>query len=279
MDNAPSISRMKREILDEQIRLESRNPPASSYEVVDMLDSKLTNFISDLKKTDPQYEKKKKYFKGLLSSGMLPNAKETFRRKGHTSQQPGGRRTRRRVRKFQKAGAEPTDRELFRAIQSQSVDGVKEALEYGADPNAVNPDDENTPLIEAVHKDNPELVQILIDAGAQVDAKGSEGGTALYWAADNMPLNDVKSPIAVKIHTIIKILLKHGANPQLVYDTLATYPKALDEVKQKIERVRNPKMAIEVGVKKDLPPFLPGMIRGFLGSSRRTRKTRRLKNL
>jgi ankyrin repeat protein len=180
----------------------------------------------------------------------------------------------RKTRKVQKAGAEPTDSELFAAIKSQSVDDVKAALASGADPNAVKPDDENTPLIEAVHKDNPEIVQILIDAGAQVDAKGSEGGTALYWAADNMPLNDVKTPTAVKINKIIKILLKYGANPQLVYDTLAKYPTALEDVKKKIVRAQNQTMAIEVGVKKDLPPFLPSFIRGFLGSSRR-RKTRR----
>jgi len=426
-DNAPSIPQMRREIQDERIKLESRNPPAPSDEVVDMLDSKLTNYISDLRKTDPHYEKKIRYFKGLLSSGMLPNAKHTFRRKGHASQQPGGgRKTLRRKggnppkivvsnpggrRKTQKnrfrrggaeaeqaellaavkrgnledtkaaisrgadvnagvgmqappltwaihknrldivkllvesgadvnmqdrmggvpivhagenrpeilgflmthgarypagwpisarlrtifekqgaievgvkkdlptpvpsiikgflGGAEPTDRELFRAIQSQSVNSMKEALDYGADPNAVDPESENTPLIEAVHTDEPELVQLLIDAGSQVDTKGSEGGTALYWAADNMPLNDVKSPIAVKINTIIKILLKAGANPQLVYDALAKYPDALAQAKMKIERIRNPKMAIEVGVKKDLPPFLPGMIRGFLGARRR----------
>jgi len=241
---------------------------------VEMLDSKLTNYISDLKKTDPQYEKKVGYFKGLLLSGMLPNAKETFERRGHgtVNIRQGGRKTRRR-RRHQKAGAEASaDSELFAAIKSQSVDGAKAALARGANPNAVNPDDEEdetTALIEAVHKDNPELVQVLIDAGAQVDAKGSEGGTALYWAADNMPLKDVKSPAAVKINTIMKILLKAGANPQLVYDTLAKYSDALDEAKQKIERVRNPGMAVEVGVKKDLPPFLPAMIRGFLGGKKR----------
>lgn len=168
-------------------------------------------------------------------------------------------------------GAEPADGELFRAIQSQSVESVHDALDRGADPNAVNPESENTPLIEAVHTDEPKLVQLLIDAGAQVDTKGSEGGTALYWAADNMPLNDVKSPTAVKIQTIMKILLKHGADAQLVYDALKDYPAALSEVKAKIERLRNPQMAIEVGVKKDLPPFIPGMIRGFLGSARRRR--------
>ena len=272
MDNAPSIPQMKREIQDARVELETRTPPATSDDLVDMLDSKLTNFISDLKKTDPQYEKKIRYFKGLLSSGMLPNATETFERKGHRT---GGRKTRRRSRRYHrktlKAGAGPADSELFRAIQSQSADGVKAALSRGADPNAVKPDDANTPLIEAVHKDNPELVQILINAGASVDAKGSEGGTALYWAADNMPLNDVKSPIAVKINTIIKILLKAGANPQVVYDTLAKYPEALADTKAKIERVRNPQMAVEVGVKKELPPFLPAMLKGYLGSAKRHR--------
>ena len=75
----------------------------------------------------------------------------------------------------------------------------------------------------------------------------------------------------------MKILLKAGANPQLVYDALEKYPEALAETKMKIERIRNPKMAIEVGVKKDLPTPLPGMIRGFLGATRRrtSQRTRR----
>ena len=271
--STPSISRMKWEIQDARDELNSRDPPGTSYDLIEMLDSKLTNFISDLKKTDLHYEKKIKYFKGLLFSGMLPNAKETFERKGHgiVNIRQGGRKTRRRHRRSQKAGAES---ELFSAIRSKNVARVKEALEYGADPNAVKPDDKNTPLIEAVHTDEPELVQLLIDAGAQVDGKGSEGGTALYWAADNMPLTDATTPTAVKINKIIKMLLKAGANPQVVYDTLAKYPVALEEAKKKIVRAQNQTMAVEVGVKKDLPPFLPSFIRGFLGSSRR-RKTRR----
>jgi len=65
------------------------------------------------------------------------------------------------------------------------------------------------------------------------------------------------------------MLMKAGANPQLVYDALAAYPEALAQAKTKIERIRNPGMAIEVGVKKELPTPLPAKIRGFLGSSRR----------
>jgi len=222
----------------------------------------------------------------------------------------------RKARKSQKAGSQSADKELFTAIEFQSVEGVKAALDHGADPNAVNPEDhnrmvseyafdivdrdirkemikalmksglsltrksefsENTPLINAVHKDDDELVQMMIDAGSPVDAKGSEGGTALYWAADNMPLNPAAGwpGAAGRIQKIMKMLLKAGANPQLVYDALEKYPEALAETKTKIERIRNPKMAIEVGVKKDLPTPLPAMIRGFLGSSRRRKTTRR----
>jgi len=64
----------------------------------------------------------------------------------------------------------------------------------------------------------------------------------------------------------------------VVYDSLAKYPEALDHSKQVIERVRNQAMAVEVGVKKDLPQFIPSMIRGFLGSSRRRRRHRTRKH-
>jgi hypothetical protein len=74
---------MKRDIQDARIELNSRDPPGTSYDLVDMLDGKLTNYISDLRKDDPEYEKKIKYFKGLLSSGMLPNAVAAFERKEH----------------------------------------------------------------------------------------------------------------------------------------------------------------------------------------------------
>ena len=85
MDNAPSIPRMKREIQEARIQLETRTPPASSEDLIDMLDGKLTNFISDLQKTDPKYSEKRKYFKDLIWEGkdMLPNASATFERRGH----------------------------------------------------------------------------------------------------------------------------------------------------------------------------------------------------
>ena len=117
LDNAPSVTRMKREIADATDQLRRRSP-ASSYEddLFDLIDSKLTNFISDLRKDDPKYTEKREYFKDLiwLGKGMLPDAGATFERKGHgipytmdriqeeavAARQAvqGGRRTRRRRR-------------------------------------------------------------------------------------------------------------------------------------------------------------------------------------
>ena len=116
-DNAPSITRMKREIGEAADQLRRRSP-ASSYEddLFDLIDSKLTNYISDLRKDDPKYTQKREYFKSLIWSGngMLPNAAGTFERKGFgTAYTPdriweeaaaarqavqGGRKTRRRRR-------------------------------------------------------------------------------------------------------------------------------------------------------------------------------------
>ena len=80
MDNAPSIPQMRREIAEAADDLYRRNPSATSHDLVDMMDGKLTNYISDLQTTDPKYKKKVNYFEELLISGMLPNAAHTFER-------------------------------------------------------------------------------------------------------------------------------------------------------------------------------------------------------
>ena len=106
LDNAPSIPRMNREMIESEDEMRTRRPPAPRAEILDMLDSKLTNYISDLRKDDPKYRFKWIYFHPFLESGDFPNAVATFERKGHgkivlpepTNQQPGGRRTRRHRR-------------------------------------------------------------------------------------------------------------------------------------------------------------------------------------
>jgi len=106
LDTAPSIPRMSREMINAEDDMRARRPPVPRSEILDMLDGKLTNYISDLRKDDPKYKSKWIYFHPFLESGDYPNALATFERKGHgkivltepTNQQPGGRRTRRRRR-------------------------------------------------------------------------------------------------------------------------------------------------------------------------------------
>ena len=60
---------------------------------------------------------------------------------------------------------------LFIAVYDNKTEAVKLLLEAGADPNKVGPEDlDNTPLCVARHKrneDNPEMVELLIEAGAK----------------------------------------------------------------------------------------------------------------
>jgi hypothetical protein len=83
LDNAPSIPRMNREMIEAEDEMRTRRPPAPRAEILDMLDSKLTNYISDLRKDDPKYRFKWIYFHPFLESGDFPNAVATFERKGH----------------------------------------------------------------------------------------------------------------------------------------------------------------------------------------------------
>jgi hypothetical protein len=84
MDNAPSIPEMKREIGEAADDLRARRtPPLADGELAEMMDGKLTNYISDFRKDDPDYDDKKKYFKDWIWTGMFPNAAAMFEQKGH----------------------------------------------------------------------------------------------------------------------------------------------------------------------------------------------------
>jgi ankyrin repeat protein len=96
---------------------------------------------------------------------------------------------------------------LWFAIQSNRVDIVELLLAAHADPNALvmtGPDlteygGNITPLKLAVLLDNQRIANKLISAGAQVDAKGPNGHTALYGAVRDCRLD------------LIRFLIQQGA--------------------------------------------------------------------
>ena len=75
--------------------------------------------------------------------------------------------------------------DLLTAIDTGQSDVVQELLESGIDPNKDANSDGAYPLHLAVVKGNKEIVQILLDNGAQIDlkAKNKDEATPLAWPA------------------------------------------------------------------------------------------------
>ena len=85
---------------------------------------------------------------------------------------------------------EPLTLDLLTAIDKGKSDVVQQHMDLGTDPNK-NPGSVDTPLAGAyplhlaVVKGNKEIVQILLDNGAEIDikAKNKDEATPLAWAA------------------------------------------------------------------------------------------------
>lgn len=81
---------------------------------------------------------------------------------------------------------------------------VKLLLKYGADPN----DDRGAPLLNAVDNNYPEIVELLLDAGANIHT----GGVLPRWHTSYV----FDAPLMIAIYNnnleMVKLLLDHGAD-------------------------------------------------------------------
>ena len=99
-------------------------------------------------------------------------------------------------------------REFSILINSGAVAQVREAIEHGAEVNIRSDEESWTPLMVAVRNDeaNLEIVELLIKAGAEINARDGSGDTALKKALYAMHPNP----------QIIEMLIDAGADVNIV---------------------------------------------------------------
>ena len=88
---------------------------------------------------------------------------------------------------------------LCSAARAGALDAIAALVAKGADPNLGSGVNGWTPIMHAIHKHQPGSVTALIKAGADVNARGEGGHSALKLASDSGAPD------------IVKILLAHGA--------------------------------------------------------------------
>jgi uncharacterized protein len=100
-------------------------------------------------------------------------------------------------------------------MHTQDVEVARLLLGYGADPSAEFC--HSTPLIAAVQSGRTPLVQLLLDAGANVNQRNDQGMTAFEIAQQ------------YRSDAMIRLLLKHGARPDTQKDNRSSrLPPAAD---------------------------------------------------
>jgi ankyrin repeat protein len=102
--------------------------------------------------------------------------------------------------------------ENFEKGNAFKIANTTKLIAEGADVNAADLEG-LTPLHAAASRDSVEVVRILLDAGAEVDARSNTGDTPLYNAVRNT------TPAAV---SIMRLLRERGADPTIANEKGAT---------------------------------------------------------
>lgn len=102
-------------------------------------------------------------------------------------------------------GADPNGMPLIMAIQCDEPQIVKMMIDAGADVN--QPYSQTTPLIRAITACYPSIVQLLLAAGADVNQRDSAGRSPLAAASGEIRLDATEE----ERNAIIRMLRAHGA--------------------------------------------------------------------
>ena len=124
------------------------------------------------------------------------------------------------------AGADPGVRDLvngwtalFHAVHKRQAEAVRLLLDRGVDPNL--PVRHLRPLAMAAADADPTILELLLAHGADPNARGIGGSTALSVAVSGGALSDVDRPLLGGCHpATVRALLKHDPTLRLP-DTIA----------------------------------------------------------
>lgn len=96
------------------------------------------------------------------------------------------------------------------AFHHDNPEIAKILIDHGADIEAKD-NSNDTPIIEAAWGGRPNLTKLLIEKGAKVNAQSANGKTPLHWASENLP-NGSPSITAEGRLAVVQILLENKAN-------------------------------------------------------------------
>lgn len=101
------------------------------------------------------------------------------------------------------------NKRLITAAGDGNIGQVNELLQHGANVNYKLFDAGTTPLIAAASRGHIDVAEILLAAGAQINATDDGVGTALYWAAFEGRVR------------MVKLLLSRGGKLNCQFDSAA----------------------------------------------------------
>lgn len=133
---------------------------------------------------------------------------------------------------------------LYQAMESRDLKQVRDLLDQGVNVNARGRWKE-TPLINAALYGNPEVVRLLLRAGADVNAQDEAGQSALMQALISFSMVEPKrSMVKPKRWSeqieVVSILMQAGADIDLAHKDVGS-PRQWAELRRK-RLLRNPSM-------------------------------------
>ena len=148
--------------------------------------------------------------------------------------------------------------QFLMAVARSTPETVKLLLTLGADPNATAPPNRRRagppplpPVIAATQRSDAAVLQLLIDAGANVNAQDHNGWSALRWAAQSRSRRQNQN-----MSTITELLEKAGARDQAGNNAAVLFEAVLQKdpvrVEQALRLGANPNAKDDRGV----PPLV-----------------------